>query len=73
MRMASNTDRACLHGQMDQSTSEILQIITARDMVYSHGLMAELMKVNGSITKWKAMEFSHGKIKGNTRDNSSVT
>jgi hypothetical protein len=46
--------------------------ITLKEREFTNGQMAESMKENGKITKWKDMEFLHGQMAENMRVNISM-
>jgi hypothetical protein len=59
----------CMHGTMDQDTTETGLRIRSEASVLTHGWMVASIKVNGWITTWRAWVFILGKMDVVTRAN----
>jgi len=55
-------------GLMEANMTVILVIIILMVLAHIHGLMLELIKENGKITRWMDMENSHGPMEENISD-----
>ena len=60
MNMEKNMEMAPSIGRANQHMSENFIIIIFMEKVFTHGMMAESTKGNGSSIKWMAMEFLLG-------------
>ena len=68
IRRAKSTVMAILYGRMVQLILAILLLIILKDKESTIGLMAGNTRANGTTTKWKDMEYSHGPTAASTVD-----
>jgi len=63
---ARNKEKENSFGLMEVNMMEISAIITLMVLALIHGLIIELIKVNGKITRWMVMESLLGLMEENT-------